>query len=436
MRSGRLSSGIDVKLYASGVINGRILDENGEGLQGVEIVLEPASGPVLAGRRASAAFAQTVEKGVYRISAAPGDYYVRAYVGDPLPPGKDGKPRTFVSTFYPGVRVMEEGQPLRVEGGLDLYDIDFTLATAAMLRISGRVVDPSGDSIEGVRVAMMAIGATTRGRESSVALDAEGRFEIRGVTPGEYMLNVWDKRKTSRWVGAMTHLTVNEDVEDLEMRAATGARVTGRIVRDPASTRGLDVTEISLQFEKRFTPNGFTAAGNTRIEPDGSFETESPGGVVTIGVHYLPEGWTVKSIHLDRVDVDGQAVDLSGGTRQLQIVLTDRITTIAGLVVDRNARPLSGYSVVLFPEDETRWTPSSRFLKQASSSQTGQFRLKDVPPGSYLAVAVRDLPFRAWVNPDVLARLQSIATRLSVLEGEQKVISIRASPTPDRLVQP
>jgi len=48
-------------------------------------------------------------------------------------------------------------------------------------------------------------------------------------------------------------------------------------------------------------------------------------------------------------------------------------------------------------------------------------------------VAVPNLPFRAWTNPDVLVRLQSIATKLKVNEGEQKVISIRASPTPDNL---
>jgi hypothetical protein len=135
------------------------------------------------------------------------------------------------------------------------------------------------------------------------------------------------------------------------------------------------------------------------------------------------------------VDVDGQAVDMSGGTRQLEIVLSDRIAAVSGLVVDRNGRPLSGYSVVLFPEDETRWTPSSRFVIAARASQTGNFRLKEVPPGAYLAVALRDLPFRAWTNPDVLLRLQSIATKLRVVDGEQKTISIRASPTPDGIVQ-
>ena len=121
---------------------------------------------------------------------------------------------------------------------------------------------------------------------------------------------------------------------------------------------------------------------------------------------------------------------MSGGTRQLQVVLTEQISSVSGLVVDRNGRTLPGYSVVVFADDERRWTPNSRFVMAAQSSQAGQFRLKDVPPGDYLAVAVPNLPFRAWTNTDVLLRLQSIATKLKVNDGEQKTISIRASPAP------
>jgi hypothetical protein len=435
VRAGRVASGIDVKLQAAGAINGRIVDENGKGLQGVEIVLDPVSGPLFGGRRPEAAFAQTIENGVYRVAVGPGDYYVRAYVGEPLPIAKGERPQTYAATFYPGVRVKEEGQPLRVEPGLDLYDIDFTLAKATLVRVRGRVVDPSGDSLAGLRVSYHSVNSTARGgRMESVAVDAEGRFEIRDLVPAEYMFNVVDPRRTSRWVGAMHFMPVNADIDDLEMRASLGARVVGRIVRDTGSTGELDFTEVRVSFEKRLEQGrGMTMAGGPKIAPDGTFETESPGGLTSIGVSFLPEGWTVKSIHLDRVDVDGQTVDLSSGTRQLHIVVTNHGSSVSGMVVDRNGRTLPGYTVVLFPEDETRWHPSSRFLLSGTSSQTGQFRLKDVPTGDYYAVAVQGLPFRAWTDPDVLIRLQPIATKLKVGDGEQKTISIRASPTPDNL---
>ena len=44
VRAGRVSSGIEIRLTASGAINGRILDDRGNGVQGVEIVLEPVRG--------------------------------------------------------------------------------------------------------------------------------------------------------------------------------------------------------------------------------------------------------------------------------------------------------------------------------------------------------------------------------------------------------
>jgi hypothetical protein len=433
VRAGRVSPGIEIRMRAAGAVNGRVVNAKGQGLQGVEIVLEPAGGRQPGSRRAEPAFAQTLADGSYRVAAAPGDYYVRAYVGEALPATKGERTTIYVPTFYPGVRTREEGQPLHVDGGLDLYDIDFTLASAGRVRLRGRIVDPSGDSLAGLRVSANRMNGGPRGdRPASVAVDAEGRFDLRDLMPGEYILDVQDPRRTSRWVGATKHLTLDTDIDDLEMRAELGAHIVGRIVRDASATRDLDFTEVRVGFEKRVTDSGFMTAGGARIAADGTFETETPGGPVLIDAT-PPDGWTVKSIHLDRVDVDGQAVNMSDGTRQLQIVLTDRASSVTGLVVDRDGRTLAGYSVVLFADDERRWTPNSRFVTAAQSSQTGQFRLKDVPAGDYLAVAVRDLPFRAWTNPDVLVALQGVATKLRVNDAEQKTISIRASATPNNL---
>jgi len=431
VRAGRVSSSIDIKMYASGAVNGRVTDAQGKGLQGVEIVLEPAEQAAMP--RHEAAFAQTTENGAYRVTAAPGDYYVRAYVGEPLRTEKGERTPIFVNTFYPSVRAKEEAQPLRVDGGLDLYDIDITLATSALVRVRGRLVDASGDSLSGLRVHFMNHAAGPPRIQTNFApVDAEGRFEMRDLVPGPYMIAVQDPRRTSRWIAAMKSLSIDADIDDLEMRASSGAHVVGRIVRDLPSHRDVDFAKVRVGFEKRLTDSGFTTSGEAPIANDGTFETDAPGGSVSIIVS-APDGWTVKSIHLDRVDVDGQAVDMSSGTRQLQIVLTEQISGVSGMVVDRNGRTLPGYSVVVFADDERRWTPNSRFVMAARSSQDGRFRLKDVPPGDYLAVAVPSLSFRAWTNTDVLLRLQSIATKLQVTDGEQKTISIRASPTPDNL---
>ena len=115
----------------------------------------------------------------------------------------------------------------------------------------------------------------------------------------------------------------------------------------------------------------------------------------------------------------------------LESVVTDQLGSAGGLVVDRRGTPLGGFDVVLFPQDEARWYFASPFIRQTRSSQNGRFELPQLPPGDYLAVATEGVPFLMLGDPaPTLRRLQPIATRLTVRDGEQKTISIRASPAP------
>jgi hypothetical protein len=74
----------------------------------------------------------------------------------------------------------------------------------------------------------------------------------------------------------------------------------------------------------------------------------------------------VKAITLDGVEIGDGPVDFGSGRRQVDVVLTDKISGVFGVVVDRNGRPLPNYSVVIFPGDPTRWHESSRFIHTSS----------------------------------------------------------------------
>jgi hypothetical protein len=173
--------------------------------------------------------------------------------------------------------------------------------------------------------------------------------------------------------------------------------------------------------------------GFSAVRADGHFSLESPGGAVSLEVNDIPAGWMIKSIALDGQDVRDWPVDFGGGRRQLEIVLTDKLTTIAGMVVDRDGRARPNYSVVIFPDDSTLWHAASRFILAARSNNAGRFSIDAAPPGRYLAVAVPALPMNSWFNRDVLARLQMTAEPLRLAEGQQLTISIRASPAPEGL---
>jgi hypothetical protein len=428
---GRLTSGLDIRLQSAGSISGRITDAKGRGVAGVEVELirEPgAMGP------GAAAFAQTVEDGTYRMQdVGPGDYYVRAYTGRNMRP-PDSPASAFAPTFYPGVDVVGSAQRLRLYAGQELLDVDFALATSRSLRVSGRLVDPNGALVPGLGVMLHPMAPSgLPGGELRGPVDAKGGFEIADVVPGDYMLNVLDPRRTMRWVSAGKFLTVTDDVLDLELRAMLGATVEGQVVRDVAATSTLDLKAVQVGFDTRIEGRRGGITGSTfPVGEDGGFSLESPGGLVRFKVKRLPPGWMVRSVMLEGIDLDGP-VDFGSGTRRVEIVLTDRVSGVSGVVLDRNGRPMTNYTVVVFPPDPARWHQESRFILSGRSDNDGHFRLEGVPAGPYLAVAVPALPLGALDEPAVLQKLQASAEQIRLVEGQRLTLSIRASPTPEGL---
>jgi beta-lactamase regulating signal transducer with metallopeptidase domain len=427
---GRVTSGLDVRLQPAASVSGRITDAKGQALAGVEVELvrEQTSGDIAPG---PGGFAQTVEDGTYRVQdIGPGDYYVRAYTSRNMRPA-DGPASAFAPTFYPGVSDVDSAQRLRLYPGQELLDVDFVLATSRSLRVAGRLVDPSGELVSGIGVMLHPMAPSgLPGGETRVSVDANGGFEITDVVPGNYMLNVLDPRRTMRWVAGQRFLTVSDDVLDLELRATLGATLEGRVVRDPTAARPLDLKAVQVGFETRVEGQRAGFSGSTfPVGADGGFSLESPGGLARFHVKRLPPGWMVREVTLDGSDMSEGPLDFGSGTHRVEIVLTDRVSSISGVVVDRNGRPLTNYTVVVFPPDSTRWHHGSRFILSARSDHAGYFRLEGVPAGQYLAVAVPALPL-GWDDPAVLEKLQGSAEQMRLGEGQQLTVSIRASPTP------
>jgi len=198
-RGGQITSNIDLKVQPAGRVSGRIFDANGNGLAGVEIELvrpRPEPGDSL---RRAVAFAQTEEGGVYDLDGvAPGDYFVRAYIGrygapslflDALATGSGTPDAVYASTFYPGVADEQAALPLRVDAGQELPGVDFTLATTRMFTVAGSIVDETGGSFDGFAVKLIPIGPNGRDNAatSPAPIDRTGRFGVE-IGPVDYDL--------------------------------------------------------------------------------------------------------------------------------------------------------------------------------------------------------------------------------------------------------
>jgi beta-lactamase regulating signal transducer with metallopeptidase domain len=445
VRGGRYTTGVNVRLEPAGVVTGRVFDDRGEGLAGVEVEL--LADRLLPGgiTPAGVGFAQTEAEGAFRINdVLPGDYYLRAHASPSVRPSRVPTGQAYVSTFYPGVLRSEYGQRLHLSSGQELFGIDFPLATAPTRRVAGIVVDPSEGPRPRTRVHLRAIGLNSVEAQYDATVESTGQFEVKDVVPGDYMLSVFQPGSmTGRWISTTQVVAVDDDVVDLELRPQVGAHIDGRVVRDQFATRSLDPAGVNVVFEYRMSAggpgSGWTgiiargANGAMRIGSNGGFSIESPGGLSWIRVSDLPPNWTLKAVRLDGADITDQPVDFGQGSRRIEIVLTDRVSIVRGNVMDRSGRPMSNVTVVLFADDPTRWEgESSRFVRETRSGRDGSFELTGLPPGDHLAVAIENL--RPRMNTEVLNRLRPLATRFRLDEGGEHVVSLRVSPAPDELI--
>src|SRR5206468_12061318 len=90
----------------------------------------------------------------------------------------------------------------------------------------------------------------------------------------------------------------------------------------------------------------------------------------------------------------------------VQVMVTKRITSVTGRLVDDKGAPLTDGTVIVFAADSGKWVEDSRFVRSARPDQQGQWRIRGLPPGDYLAVAVESVEDGQWNEPEYLESIQ------------------------------
>jgi hypothetical protein len=115
------------------------------------------------------------------------------------------------------------------------------------------------------------------------------------------------------------------------------------------------------------------------------------------------------------IDVD--AVDLD----DLVVTVTDQVSTLVGDVRTPHEEAAADGAVIAFPVEREAWTnyglTSSR-IKAVRISTAGRYRLEQLPAGDYYVVAVPMVHISRWLDPSLLARLSSVAVRVTLAWGE------------------
>src|SRR4029079_10777733 len=144
----------------------------------------------------------------------------------------------------------------------------------------------------------------------------------------------------------------------------------------------------------------------------------------------LPKGWVLKSVRFNGEDVTDRGIDFKPGdeVNGIEIELTNKQTSITGSVTGENSQPAKDYTVVIFPADQQKWTLSqNRYIATSRPDQEGRFRIGNLPPGEYYAIAVDYVAQGEWRDPEWMARAAKKATKFTLDEGGSKTLDLKLS---------
>ena len=444
-----------MSLPRGGVITGRIGDEHGD--PAPEITVQAFRAEYMQGMRrlVSVRSARTNDIGQFRIyGLQPGIYYVAASAlgtdGNPLQMTEPGTDTVrggggLAPTFYPGTVAAADAQRIEVAAAAESAGVDFALNPVRLARITGTIVDSRGRPA-GTHAVMLnparADGALLGGT-TLAETDASGRFDLAGVAPGDYRLDVYARafferiaqtgstgkaRAAETWEFASVPITIaGDDVSGLTIKLTPGHSMSGRVVVEGATASPEILRAMRLSVMEPIIGTSATLlAAHASVGDDGTFDVPGLIGRRIVRVSGLPRGWTLKTVRARGVDITDSGVDITDRLEDVEVIVTAVATTVSGVVTDSAGQPSSGAWVVIFPEArEQRIGPLNRFVTSVRADGSGAFRVAALPAGRYFAVALPTLSDGEWAEPAHLGTLEARAIGFTLAEGESRTLGLR-----------
>jgi hypothetical protein len=422
----------DFVLPRGSAISGRVFDELGDPV--LDARVRVLRYQMVRGRKqlSSAGISVTTDdRGMYRLyGLPPGQYYVSARAETrPIDRG-DEQPMKYANTFYPGTADIADARRIAVDVGDEQNDVNFLLRPVRAARVSGTVIDAAGAPLAGGSISLLTAFDSSDGDlplGASAGIQRDGSFTLRDVIPGSYTLVARSRPGrgadgNERPTMAYVPLVIPDDLDDVVVTATAGATINGTFADAGGGQPPGD--RVSLTAQPLNSAIGFgrlTAQAND----DGTFTMDGLIGPVVLRPAQLPSGWRLDRIEVNGVDVTDTFLEFTGTERALaRVVLTKQIPEVKGWVrADRHSP--SGYHVVLFPADQSKWTYPSRFVMATRSREDGTFSVRALPPHDrYLAVAVDYLEDDEATDPDFLQAIRGSATPFALRDAEEKVLDL------------
>ena len=446
---GSRTDNVVVTARRGGTISGTLTDEFGDPALASVMAISPqqdrqfapdnisiVSGPngvTVIGRPA-----QTDARGRYRITGLPPGEYVVNVLSELTPPRTEihftdpaGQPRLYTpgSLFYPGVTAVSQASRVTVTEGGEAAGIDVSVRPSATAQIALTV--SAGRPIGEIQVHQIQLDPTfplhertTRTTETSMTLETwPGRYRLMAsaevATNPENVVRLWASADVD---------TDSSFPATVTLHLEPGANVGGRIFFEGTerNRQGAGGRLVPMTLQPQPAIRTASSAGSSMFEPaTGLFTIEG----IMPGQYVIQAGsdlWTLKAATIGGRDVLDEPLELRPGDDidNVRLTLTDRVTELSGKVTDASGRPVVAEWVLVVPGDKKYWWPSSRRIRAARLSATGQYVVRGLPAGSYTVTTAPDP--KVLMDPSKLPGLAGTGTRLTLAEGERRVQDLKS----------
>jgi hypothetical protein len=419
-----------IALPRAAVITGQVVDEAGNPMALVSVSaqeLQPGDrARLLAGVPGSTT--RTDDNGAFRLFGfRPGEYVLSARLMRQgalwIEIGTAATDGQLPLVYYPGTTSAKDATRIRLASGEDHGPIRFVLSPVRLSNIRCLVLDSNGQPAPTVSVSIRSVGLSGAGgmglSTGSRSTSSDGTLEFTRVPAGEYVLSVSHYAAQGTQF-AWAPITVADDVESITLRLQSGVSVKGRVLFD-----GQPPTPMPAMYVRGQPARAVGGSSSPVLPgPDLLFALSDQFGPTFIRIEG-PSGWHLKSVLLGGSDITDRAVEFAADGPTVEVILTQRVAALSGLVTTAAGVPAES-SVVLISEDPASWHERATTTKTTMTSGDGKYRLDGLRSGRYLIIATTR---EDWLVPgsttDYFELLAKHATRVLVGDGESKGLDLK-----------
>jgi hypothetical protein len=225
----------------------------------------------------------------------------------------------------------------------------------------------------------------------------------------------------------------DKNIDGLKVTTAPPVLLSGTVEFEGTSPRPAGTLRI---VARPANPGQMFAVGygdpvvNGRVDEQGRFTIKGVLGKILL-VAVTPPAWTLKQVVVDDHDVTDAALDVGAGNISgVHVVLSDRLTDLAGRVTSDRGEALKDYVVVAQPDEPKEGMAALRYVRSARPDQDGRFDFKGLPPGRYVVTAIDTLELgREW-DPSYQKQLRDGGRDVTLKEGASVTLDLKLSTLP------